>query len=240
MTTINTTYGRVHIHAKANPTANDGVVKTANTLLGMTKYAADFLGAVAKSSELALPLVPDSVKILTSHLKTSASNARNMLSIPYFFKTLEEFWNKRDVRSGVEAVKIGSYATAAVLPDARMAGSAARIGGAVDVALSVMDLSTELEMHNACANLANTPMGPETRKVVNNQLWTSACKIFKLALTLFTGVLATCSWLFGLAIPTSLATAALVASLGAIGLSFVIGYTEHKAEWKAKVSLVPA
>jgi len=237
---VNATYGRLHVNATVNPNANDGVVKTANSLLGMSKYAADFLGAVAKSAELATPLVADSVKIWTHHLKDSASKARNMLSIPYFFKTLEEFWNKRDIRSGVEAVKIGGYATAAVLPDAKMAGSVAKFATGTDVLLTVMDLSSELEMHNTCANLANTPMRPEVRKVIDSQLWASACKIFKLALTLFTGLVATSAWIFGLAIPASLATAALVSSLVAIGLSFVIGYSEHKAEWKAKVTLASA
>jgi len=238
---VNTTFGRLHIHdAKVNPNANDGVVKTANSLLGMSKYTADFLGAVAKSAELAGPLVSDSVKIWTSHLKDSASKARNMLAITYCFKTLEEFWNKRDVRSGTEAVKITGFATAAILPDAQMAGSVAKFATTVDVALTVMDLSSELEMHNTCVDLANTPMGPEVRKVIDSQLWASACKIFKLALTLFTGVVATSAWIFGLAIPAALATAALVASLGAIGLSFAIGYSEHKAEWKAKVTLSPA
>jgi hypothetical protein len=236
---VNATYGRLHIRGTVNPQANDGVVKTANSLLSMTKYTADFLGAVAKSAELASPLVSDSVKIWTHHLKDSASKARNMLSIPYFFKTLEEFWNKRDVRSGVETVKIGGYATAAVLPDAQTAGSVAKFATAADVLLTVMDLSAELEMHTTCSNLATTPMGPEVRKVVDSQLWASACKIFKLALTLFTGIVATSAWILGLAIPAALATAALVASLAAIGLSFVIGYSEHKAEWKAKVTLSP-
>ncbi|HEV7736180.1 MAG TPA: hypothetical protein VGO47_02260 [Chlamydiales bacterium] len=237
---INATYGRLHVRATVNPNAKDGVVKTANSLLSMSKYTADFLGAVAKSAELATPLVSDTVKIWTHHLKDSASKARNMLAIPYCFKTWEELWNKRDVRTLTEAMKITSFATAAVLPDAKMAGSVAKIGGGVDVALTVMDLTSELEMHNTCSNLANTPMGPEVRKVVDSQLWASACKIFKLALTLFTGVVATSAWIFGLAIPASLATAALVASLGAIALSFVIGYSEHKAEWKAKVTLASA
>lgn len=237
---VNATFGRLHIRATVNPNANDGVVKSANSLLSMSKYTADFLGALAKSAELATPLVPDSVKIWTHHLKDSASKARNVLSIPYFFKVLEDFWNKRDVRSGVETVKIGGYATAAVLPDAQLAGSVAKFATGADVVLSVIDLSSELEMHNTCSNLANTPMAPEVRKIVDGQLWITACKIFKLALTLFTGVVAMSAWIFGLAIPASLATTALVASLAAIGLSFAVGYSEHKAEWKAKVTLAPA
>jgi hypothetical protein len=120
-----------------------------------------------------------------------------------------------------------------------MAGKIADGAGLAGVALDAIDLTREIDAHNTCASLSNVPVTGEVRKILDNKLFISTCKILKLCLAIFAGIVAASACFFGVTICAPLATAALVASLAALVLSFVVGYSEHKAQWTAKIARVP-
>jgi hypothetical protein len=235
-TTIN---GLLQIKTKPNYKVTNGVVDTVTTIWGTAKGVVDLFGILAKSAELAGSMVSKEVASWTSQVGKTFSHARNALSLPYLPTVLKNFTKDPSVRNGMEVGKIGGYATALFVTDAAIANKIAKSGGAAAVVLDVIDLSQELNMHRACANLSGVQMNAEVRQVVDSQLWNSALRIAKLVLTLFAGITATGAWILGMAIPASLATAALIASLAALAISFSLTYSDNTTEWTAKISLLP-
>jgi hypothetical protein len=238
---VNVNVGDLTIRANLSAKSNDGVLETVSSMWSQSKNVADAVGVVKNSCVLLAKAMPETATATFSHLEKIFGDARNVMSTTYLLTVVNNFLKARTVRNGVEVIKIGSFASAAVSHNKAFSAISAKVGGLFGVALDSIDLVNEFEMHSACANLAAEDLGrPEVHKIVDNQLLTSACKIFKLVLTLFAGIVATGAWAFGLVIPTFVATAAVVASLGALGLSFAMGYSDHVSEWTAKVSLNPA
>lgn len=238
---VNVNVGGLAIKANPNSKSNDGVMETLSSMWSQSKNVADAFGIVKNSCALFAKAVPSQANSAVAHMEKIFGDARSVMSTTYLLTVVNNFLKNSSFRNGTEVLKIGSFAAAAVSGHKVFSAMAARVGAAVGVALDTMDFVSEVEMHQACSALSATDVGnDDVRKIVDNQLKTSACKIFKLALTLFAGIVATGAWVLGLAIPTYVATAALVASLGALGLSFVLGYSEHISEWNAKVTLAPA
>ncbi len=230
----------LHIKTKPNSKVTNGVVDTVTTIWGTAKGVVDLFGIIAKSAELAESMVSEGVANWTSHVGKTFGKARNALSLPYLPTVLKNFYRDPSVRNGVEVGKIGGYATALFVTDSDIAGKVAKGAGAAAVALDAIDLTQELTMHSAYASLSGVQMNAEVKQVVDHQLFASAIKIAKLGLTLFAGIVATGAWILGLAIPAPLATAALIASLAALAISFALTYSDSSTEWTAKVSLLPA
>ena len=223
------------VSATLNPKAGDGLVKTISSMWSSTKHVADLMGILSKGAKFLSSLVPHTAKHYVSHIEEGAGDARNWLSVPYALTVAQNFREEPTVRNGVEGGKIFGFAAAAMLPDS---AKIAKFAGLFGIALDAIDITNELETKASYEDLTNVQMDPEVKQVIDNQLWQSTCKILKLALTLFTGVIAASAWLFGVVVPPALATAALVSSIGALALSFSMGYAENKAEWKAKITPV--
>ena len=235
-TTIN---GLLQVKTKPNYKVTNGVVDTVTTIWGSAKGVVDLFGIIAKSAELAGSMVSKEMVSWTAHVGKVFGSARNALSLPYLATAANNFYKDPSVRNGIEVGKIGGYSSALFVTDGNLAGKIAKGAGAAAVALDAIDLTQELNMHSACAGLSTVPLPAEVRQVVDRQQWNSALKIAKLVLTLFSGIVATGAWILGLVIPAPLATAALIASLGALMISFSLTYSENTSEWAGKFSLVP-
>ncbi len=238
-TTIDETYSRVHVKGTVNPKANGGVAEIVTTMWSRAKDVADALGIGSKAADLVGKCAPDAVTPWTSHLKKSMGAARGALAFFYWPITIRNALKSQSLRDLVEVAKIGGYAAAAAVPYAATSDKILNWTGIPGIVLDCFDLSREVELNKACTDLTGQAVSAEARKIINHQMWTSACKIVKLCLTLFAGITVTGAWLFGCALPVALATAALVASLGGLILGFTISYADTNAEWKAKVTVKP-
>jgi hypothetical protein len=234
-TAISERVAQFQVTGTINPKASDGIAKTISSMWGSTKNVADLMGLLSKGAKFLSSLVPDAAKPYISHIEEGAGDTRSWLSVPYAATVAQKFREEPTVRNGVEGGKIIGFSLAALLPDA---GLIPKIAGIFGVTLDFIDLGHEFEAQATYTDLSNVQTSPEAKQIIDDKLWQSTCKILKLALTLFAGVVATGAWIFGLAIPTALATTALVASIGALALSFSIAYADHNTEWKAKITPV--
>jgi len=236
---VDETYSRVHVTGDRNSKANGGVVEIVTSMWSKAKDVADALGIGSKAADLLGKCAPDSVTPWTAHFKKSLGGARGAMSFFYWPLTIKNAWKSQSVRDWVEVTKIGGFTVAAAVPYAATSEKIMGWTGLPGIVLDCFDLSREVELNKACTDLTGQVVSADARKIINHQMWTSACKIVKLCLTLFAGISATGAWLFGCTLPVALATAALVASLGGLLLGFTISYADTNAEWTAKVAVTP-
>jgi len=234
---INERVGSVQVTGNVNKHAAKSIPAKVADVLNTGKGLADFYGILDKGSQVVDLATMAQWAPWTKQIGGQAKVCRNFAAVPYLLQVGLNLKKDPSLRTTLEFVKIGGYAAAAVMPT--NGAQAANVGSVAGVALDVVDMRNEVKMYQACKGASTQPMAAATKSVIDRHITTGAAKILKLALCLFAGLVSIAGSIFGMAISSGLATAALVAGLGGLLISFGLSYADLSAPFKAKVAILP-